>query len=91
MAEEQKKRDPASSKEQDHTNSQLIHQLNEQVVSISRKKQLVYQWATKFMAAYQGEPNRDKISKEFPKAKHKELFLTAIKTINSFITNLLTE
>ncbi len=61
MTEEQKKREPASSSEEEQNNFQLVHQLNEQIVSVSRKKQLMYQWATKFMAAYQGDSNRDKV------------------------------
>jgi hypothetical protein len=42
-----------------------------QTISIIRKKQLMYQWASKFLAVFNGHPNRETITKSYPKNKGK--------------------
>lgn len=57
MTDDKKKIEPAQEDDINHLTS--LHQLNEQLLSISRQKQLIYQWGIKFLASFLGYSTRD--------------------------------
>lgn len=49
---------------------------------------MMYQWASKFLAAYFGQSNRDEIIKKYPKEKLKQLIIEVLNTSKKFLTDL---
>ena len=60
----------------------------ERLLKIAKQKQLMYSWGTKFLAAFTGEKNRDKITKKYKKDQIKELMLEILGSIKQFYQGL---
>lgn len=60
IGDDKKKNEPKGLSKVEVANpAHVLHEINEHTISIARKKQMMYQWATKFLASFLGQSNRD--------------------------------
>jgi hypothetical protein len=49
----------------------VLHQLNEEILLISRQQQMIYQWGIRFLSAFNAHNTRDQMLHKYPKTQRK--------------------
>jgi hypothetical protein len=87
MSEEEKKK--TEQKGEEGNISVALHQINDQILSVYRKQQMMYQWGVKFLTIFNDYKTRDVIRTKFPKNMRKELTIEALKSVGKYVDELL--
>jgi hypothetical protein len=70
MNEEEKKKTEQKGGDGTHFSIDL-HQINDQILSVYRKQQMMYQWGVKLLTIFNDHRTRDVIKEQFPKNMRK--------------------